>query len=92
MLHSTKAHLALLGTNIFFAINYTSVKYLMNNDFVKPFGLNLVRVGICSLLLWIMYLLSPNKGRIERKDYKRFFLCALFGIAINQLLFLKGLF
>lgn len=63
----------------------------MNNDFVKPFGLNLVRVGICSLLLWIMYLLSPNKGRIERKDYKRFFLCALFGIAINQLLFLKGL-
>lgn len=91
MLQSTKAHLALLGTNVFFAINYTVVKYLMNNEFVKSFGLNLVRVGICTLLLWIMYLLSPNKGRIEPKDYKRFFLCALFGIAINQLLFLKGL-
>lgn len=88
---STKAHLALLATNIFFAINYTVVKYLINNEFVKPFGLNLVRVGVSAILLWILFVFKPVKSAVQKKDYGRFFLCALTGIAINQLLFIKGL-
>ncbi|MEO7445242.1 MAG: DMT family transporter [Ferruginibacter sp.] len=88
---TTKAHLALLATNIFFAINYTVVKYLINSGYVKPFGLNLVRVGASAVLLWILFLFKPVKSVIAKKDYGRFFLCALTGIAINQLLFIKGL-
>lgn len=88
---TTKAHLALLGTNIFFAMNYTAIKYIVGEGFVQPFGLNLVRVGISSLLLWLLYFTRPTKVVIEKKDYGRFLLCALLGITINQLLFVKGL-
>ncbi len=91
MNNNTKAHLALVGTNLFFAINYTVVKYLINDGFIKSFSLNLVRVGVCSILLWILYIFKPVKSRIQKEDYGRFFLCALTGIAINQLFFIKGL-
>jgi drug/metabolite transporter (DMT)-like permease len=87
----TKAHLALLGTNIFFAINFTAVKYLINNGFIKPFGLNLIRVAITAILLWGLYFFSPQKTVVNKKNYGRFLLCALTGVAINQLLFIKGL-
>lgn len=91
MQQKSKAHLALLFTNIFFAINYTAVKYLINNELVKPFGLNLLRVGITAMLLWSLYIFKPVRSVIHKKDIGRFFLCALSGIAINQLLFIKGL-
>ena len=86
-----KAHLALLATNIFFAINFTAVKYLVNKGLVKAFGLNLVRVWVTVILLWTIFLFNPNKTFIRKRDLPRFFLCALTGIAINQLLFIKGL-
>jgi drug/metabolite transporter (DMT)-like permease len=87
----TKAHIALLITNIFFAINFTAVKFLINEGFLQSFGLNLIRVGITSILLWILFLFKPQKSNFEKKDYGRLFLCAITGIAINQLLFIKGL-
>ncbi len=87
----TSAHLALLGTNIFFAINYTAIKYLIGNGFVKPFGLNFIRISVTAILLWVVYLFKPVKIAIDKTDLPRFALCALTGIAINQLLFVKGL-
>ena len=91
MQQRTKAHLALLFTNIFFAINYTAVKQLINHELIKPFGLNLLRVGISTILLWTLFLFSKEKKKIEAKHLGRFFVCARTGIAINQLLFIKGL-
>ncbi|MBC7936920.1 MAG: DMT family transporter [Rhizobacter sp.] len=88
---TTKAHLALLGTNIFFAMNYTAIKYIVNGGFAKPFGLNLFRVGVSSVLLWLLFFIKPSKVVIQKKDIGRFLLCALLGITINQLLFVKGL-
>lgn len=87
----TIAHLALIFTNLFFAINLSAVKHLTNLQLAKPFGINVVRVGISAMLLWLMYLLRPVDVRIQKEDRKRLFLCAVTGIAINQLLFLKGL-
>jgi drug/metabolite transporter (DMT)-like permease len=86
-----KAHLGLLGTNLFFAINLSAVKYLTANHFMKPFGMNVIRVGVSVLFFWILFLLSPAQKKIDKKDRPRFILCALTGIAINQMLFLKGL-
>ncbi len=91
MNQKTTAHFSLLATNIFFAINLTAVKFLINEKFVQAFGLNFLRVGVTSLLLWVLYLFKPQNAVIQKKDYGRFFLCALTGIAINQLLFVKGL-
>ncbi|MEI8053212.1 MAG: DMT family transporter [Bacteroidota bacterium] len=91
MRNKHKAHLALIGTNIFFAINFSAVKYLINDDFIKPFGLNFIRMLFTTLLLWIFYWANPNKEKINKIHYKRFVLCALLGIVINQLLFIKGL-
>ena len=85
------AHIALIFTNLFFAINLTAVKHLTNLELAKPFGINVVRVGVSVLLFWILYLLKPVNIKIDKPDRKRLFLCALVGIAINQLFFLKGL-
>ena len=86
----TKAHLAVLGTNIFFAANYSLIK-LISPVLIKPFGLNVVRVGVSLLLFWMVWLFGKTDAHIEKKDIGRFLLCALTGIAINQMLFLKGL-
>ena len=85
------AHTALIFTNIFFAINLSAVKHLTNNNLVQAFGLNVVRVGVSVLLFWVLYLLKPVNIKIDKPDRMRLFLCALAGIAINQLFFIKGL-
>ena len=85
------AHTALVFTNIFFAINLSAVKHLTNNQLVQAFGLNVVRVGVSALLFWVLYLIKPVNIRIDKSDRMRLFLCAVAGIAINQLLFIKGL-
>ena len=91
MQKSTTAHLALFGTNLFFALNFSFVKHLVNNGLTQPYGLTLVRAASASILLWLLFLLKPVRTKIDPKDYGRFLLCALTGIALNQLLFLKGL-
>lgn len=78
-------------TNLFFALNYTTVKHLTNNGFIGPFAINAVRVTVSVALFWLLFLTNPGKPGIEKRHIFRFFLCALTGIAINQLLFIKGL-
>jgi drug/metabolite transporter (DMT)-like permease len=85
------AHLALLGTNIFFAINFSAVKYLINEKLILPFGLNLSRMLGATILLWVFQWIKPIKQPIQKIHQNRFLLCALLGIALNQLLFIKGL-
>lgn len=85
------AHFALVFANLFFAINLSAVKHLTNLQLVKPFGLNVVRVGVAVLLFWILFICKPVNIKIEKKDRLRLLFCAVTGIAINQLMFLKGL-
>ena len=87
----TTAHLALLFTNLFFAINLSAVKHLNNAQLAGPFGINVVRVGVSTILFWCLFFLKPANISIAREDRLRLILCAVTGIAVNQLLFLKGL-
>ena len=87
---NTKAHLAVIGTNIFFAANYSLVKSI-SPAVVQPFALNVLRVGISLLFFWAAWLLGKKKEGIKRSDLGRFLLCGITGVAINQMFFIKGL-
>lgn len=88
---TVKAHLALLGTNLFFAANYTAVKYFTSNEYAGPFGLNIIRIGVSVILFWSLFVFKPDKSVIGKKDIWPIVLCAITAIALNQMLFIKGL-
>lgn len=87
---TTRAHIAVLFTNLFFAGNYSLVK-LISPKPIGPFAINLARVAISLLLFWVVWAFGKTAAGVERKDWGRFLLCAITGIAINQMLFIKGL-
>lgn len=86
-----KAHLALLGANLFYGAGFSVAKSIMP-AYIQPNGFILLRVVGASILFWISYFFGKNfRVTIHKKDWKLFFLCALFGVALNQLLFFQGL-
>lgn len=87
---TTKAYLSAICANLIFGSSYAIVKYI-TPGFIHPFALNLVRVVVCIVLFWTLFLFKPGKIAINKKDIPRFIWCALTGIVINQLLFIKGL-
>lgn len=89
-MHKTiKAHLALLIVNIIYGLNYSIAKEVMP-EYVMPFAFVLMRVGGALILFWLASAFFI-KEKIDRKDFPRIALLAFFGVAVNQLLFLKGL-
>ena len=83
------AHLALFTANLIYAINYSFAKDVMP-DFILPSAFVLLRVIGALILFSIGYLLFV-KEKVEPKDIFRLAVCAIFGVAINQLLFFEGL-
>ena len=81
---------ALFMVQVLYGLNYTFAKTVMNENFVKPFALTVLRVGGAGILFWVFSLFLP-KEKVERKDYFKFFIAAAFGVAINMLFFLKGI-
>ena len=81
---------ALFMVQLLYGINYTVAKSVMNENFIKPFGFVLLRVIGATALFWIISLFLP-KQKIDKKDYLKFFVAALFGVVINMLFFFKGL-
>ncbi len=83
------AHVAVLSANLIYGANYSIAKQVMP-EYIQPFGFILLRV----IFTATVFLIASSvffKEKIKAQDHKRFFLCALFGVAINQLLFFKGL-
>ncbi len=76
--------------NVLFGINFSVAQYVTRTK-VPPLGLNLIRVVVSSILLWILWIFSRQSARIRKKDVPRFIFCAITGIVINQVLFIKGL-
>ena len=85
----TLAILAALGATTIYGLNHTIAKGVMPTH-IKPFGFIMLRVFGATVLFWGISFLGPSE-RIERKDWGRVLLCALFGMAINMLAFFKGL-
>ena len=82
------AHIALFTVNLIYAANYSIAKEVMP-AYIPPMGFILLRALFATALFWLSS--SFIRETIQRADIKRFILCGLFGVAMNQLFFFKGL-
>ncbi len=86
-----KAHLALLGANVFYGAGFTVAKLVMPR-LIQPLGFIFIRVGVVMFLFWLSFLGgSKFRAKIDRKDWLRLILGSVFGVAMNQMLFFTGL-
>ena len=89
-----KGHAALWVANIIWGLNSPICKSVLQSDTnpegINPFALSAYRmIGAC-LLFWTASIFFP-KERVAPKDIFHLFLASLFGIQVNQMLFLWGL-
>jgi drug/metabolite transporter (DMT)-like permease len=87
---SWKPHLAVLSANLFFGINFLLVKYVVPVP-LAAITLNILRVCGAVILFWALFALNPSKPGVARQDLPRLLICALSGVVLNQILFVKGL-
>ncbi len=84
------ALIAALAVQLLYSLNYTFAKDVLSGGYLSPFSFVLIRVAGATTLFWLFSWLGPRE-KIEKKDYFTIFIGALFGVAINMLLFIKGL-
>jgi drug/metabolite transporter (DMT)-like permease len=89
MNNEIKGHFYLFLVSLIYASNYSMAKLAMP-AYIQPSGFIVLRVCFAALLFW---LLSRWQGlpRIAKADLPLVLACALFGVAINMLLFFQGL-
>jgi len=81
-------HLAILGANLIYGVNYSIAKDVMP-AYIQPFGFIFYRV-LGALMLFAM-IASFYKERIAKKDMLLLAVCGFFGVGLNQLSFFYGL-
>jgi drug/metabolite transporter (DMT)-like permease len=84
-----KAHFALLGANTIYGLNYVIAKGIMP-DFMMPKAIIFLRVLITVSVFGILHFILPSE-KVDKRDLIKMFICAFFGVAINQILFFEGL-
>ena len=89
MQDKTKAYIAAFLVALIYGLNYTIAKEVMPM-YIKPFGLILLRVLGAAILFWGLSFFMA-KQKVERSDFLRIFIAAIFGVCINMLAFFKGL-
>lgn len=75
---------------LIFGANYSIAKVVMDDHHLLPLGFILLRVLAAMILFWIFHAVAIRE-RIRRQDLGLVFLCAIFGIAVNQTFFFTGL-
>jgi len=90
MYREWRAHIILFITSLIQGFNFSIAKMVMP-AYVLPGAIIVIR-GMCAIaFFWTVSTLFCPEKVASRKDLGRIFLCSFFGIAINQLLFYKGL-
>jgi len=82
-------HLCLLGANLIYSINYSVAKDVLGSH-IQSSGFILLR-ALCAMVLYWLTSLFMRYEKIAKEDRLRLFFCGVFGVAVNQLLFFKGL-
>lgn len=84
-----KAHLALLGANLIYGVNYIIAKGIMP-DKIGPSSFVFIRLLFATPLFWLLKSFVI-KERVAKSDMLRLVLCGFLGAAANQLLFFHGI-
>lgn len=83
-----KAHVFILAANVLYGLNYSIGKAVLGS--IPPFAVVAVRV-LCGLAaFWMIHALFVRE-KTKRADHIKLLLCGVCGVAINQMLFFKGL-
>ena len=82
-----KAHIALFSVNLIYALSFGFSKDVMNG-YLPAFTFILFRVLGATALFWILFFKTE---KIHPKDYIKFAIAGVFGVAANQLMFFEGL-
>jgi len=85
------AHMALFCVALIYAANYIIAKDVMSDHYLEPYGFILMRVVSACILFQLVHLILVREKLESYKDHLYMIMCALFGVAINQLAFFKGL-
>jgi drug/metabolite transporter (DMT)-like permease len=85
---SARAHIALFTVNFIYGVNYVVAKGLMPHV-IGPSGFIVLRVMGAAALFWALRAWRPQ--RVDPSDIVRLLMCAVFGVALNQLMFFHGL-
>lgn len=88
-LASLKTYGALTLVSLFYGINYSVLKIVVP-EYVGAFGMIVYRVIIAAALFWVIHFFSIEKIN-WKADGPRLLIAALTGVAVNQLLFYKGI-
>lgn len=85
------AHAALFTANLIYGINYSLAKDVMGGGYIEASGFILLRALGAFSVFWLVSLIVGPRERVSRKDLLRLAGSAVFGVALNQLLFFNGL-
>ncbi|MEQ9402764.1 MAG: DMT family transporter [Cyclobacteriaceae bacterium] len=84
-----KVYGALTLVSLLYGINYSVLKIVVP-EYLGPYGFIVYRVSISAAIFWIIHF-STRELINWKEDGWRLALCALTGVAVNQLLFYKGI-
>ena len=80
---------AIVGANLIWGVNYVVSKMVVK-VYIDPVTLTMYRILVAAALMWLVSLFYQSE-RVEKRDLLRLFLAALFGVTLNQSLFIHGI-
>jgi len=83
-------HIMLAAVGLMYGANFVVAKLVMP-AYISPSAFILFRVFTVMCLFWISSLVVEKEPVRGIRSWRKFFLCAVFGVAVNQLLFFEGL-
>lgn len=84
----TKAHLAIITANILFGLNYSYSKSVLG--WMSGEALVVARISVSAVMFVVLWL-TVVREKVARRDIGMLVLASIFGVGLNQYLFLKGL-
>jgi drug/metabolite transporter (DMT)-like permease len=85
-----RAHIFLIILTIISGFNYTIAKFVMPQP-IQASSIIWIRMSCTALFFYLFIIFCKRSFFIDKKDYVRLILCAIFGITINQIFFFEGL-